>query len=523
MAVLSAEIQKQIARQSSLAFMRYMWSQKAKLSVGFHTEQICNYIDRAMQRTKDGESVYGMINVPFRHGKTITLTYALAMLIGLHPEMEVLYATHTLDLAKLVSRNVRRLVDSPKFKALFPGVLINPHSKSVERWEVVVQKDDKLVFKGGAFSIASTTSGTAGRGAEILVLDDMFPNRARAESPTEQEAVWEFITNDFLSRINPSIDGRGSFVFVLGTPWTVNDGFARIEQNMREDKNFPQFDILRFPARAELYQGEGKYPGEYLFEKVRAFRDGKEVIKPGLYTASWYESKYAALGRVDASSLLDCYPIARQGGMIDVASIDWTDDDSDWPTSGWIRTIDLAHSDGVSKAGRKNKSDFTGATLVAFKRGKRIEGTSEYYIDMYIRDYSQIRASAVKRDQWLYDMAMEDGKTVTQVYERSLDSIDTINNMVKRLLGIRRVKAQEFRQNKASRVEATVLPLFEGGRVHCLNFPLKNEWLNQISSFCADESGGAHDEAVDNLTLAYKYWQDKVANQYQRLGQLSVG
>lgn len=520
--IFTSEFRKDIARQSHIGYIEYMWQEKAKFSKGFHTEKISNKIDDALLRFKRGEEVYLKINVPFRHGKSTIVKYLMSRVCGMAPECEILYGTHTAKLAEMVSKDVRRHCGSAKFKALFPSVQVNPNSKAVDRWELVVKENNKLVNKGGAFNITSIGSGTAGIGSEILVLDDIFANRKSAESQTQRDDAWNFFTNDFLSRANPPQNGRGTLVIVLGTPWHIDDVFGRIERCMVEDPSFPQFEALCYPAKAIDYEGEDEYPGEYLFSKIRVFEDGVPKVIDGHIQPSWYAARYSALGRYDASSLLDCRPISRGGGLIETEKIRWYDGTDEFPTSGLLRVWDLAHSEGVAKNGKKSKADWTGGTLLSFKRGNKIEGTNQYFYDLYVYDYRQIKASSPKRDAFIKRTMQEDGSKVVQVIEQSLDNVDTVNNLISAMTGKYRVKGQKYKGSKASRIEP-VLPLFEGGRVHAYKFAEKEEWLKQLSSFTADESGAAHDECVDNISCGWKYYEEKKANGYSHSATISLG
>jgi|GEM_PF-5945334 len=61
-------------RTTMLGFMQYVWWMPGPFYVGRHTKLICEALDRAVERYLTGVSSFLDISVPFRHGKSDTLT-----------------------------------------------------------------------------------------------------------------------------------------------------------------------------------------------------------------------------------------------------------------------------------------------------------------------------------------------------------------------------------------------------------------------------------------------------------------
>jgi predicted phage terminase large subunit-like protein len=196
--------------------------------------------------------------------------------------------------------------------------------------------------------------------------------------------------------------------------------------------------------------------------------------------------------------------------------LDYCTDTSNWPQSGWIRVWDLAHSDGLVKT----KSDYTGGTLLNIVRGNKIHGTNDYFYDLYIADYKQIRATSAKRNSFIRSVAEQDTPSVKVIVEQSLDTLDAINDIKDMLKGRYSVNGLLYKAKKAVRIEP-VLPLFEGGRVHIKKADWNNDWLDQIVRF--DGSEKSHDEAVDNISLGWKYFDKKRKGGYQQIPYIGIG
>ena len=67
---------------------------------------------------------------------------------------------------------------------------------------------------------------------------------------------------------------------------------------MKLDKNFPQFNVVSYPARTKKEDGSG---WDYLF--------------PERFGQSWYESQYATLTPYEAAGLLDVNPTQASGNL----------------------------------------------------------------------------------------------------------------------------------------------------------------------------------------------------------------
>ena len=108
------------------------------------------------------------VNIPPRHGKSqLVSIYFPAWFLGRNPNKKVMMVSHTTDLAVDFGRKVRNLISTDDYKAIFPTVSLAADSKSAGRWNTNV---------GGEYYACGIGSSIAGRGADLLLVDD--PHRS---------------------------------------------------------------------------------------------------------------------------------------------------------------------------------------------------------------------------------------------------------------------------------------------------------------------------------------------------------
>ena len=147
----------QAARDDLIAFCQYMDS---NYKVGKHHRILADQLMAIEAGDKDRIAV----NIPPRHGKSqLVSTYFPAWFIGRNPGKKVMLVSHTTDLAVDFGRKVRNSIDSAPYGDIFPGTALAADSKSAGRWNTTT---------GCEFYAAGVGSALAGRGADLLLVDD---------------------------------------------------------------------------------------------------------------------------------------------------------------------------------------------------------------------------------------------------------------------------------------------------------------------------------------------------------------
>lgn len=453
--------------QDLLCFMRRCWRRpREPLLVGPHTQTIADRITRAVEDYRCGVSTYLEVVVPFRHGKTdISSRYLPAWFLGQCPDAEVMVTGYAADLVQGFSRDVRAIMDSPVYRGVFPGVVLDASTNNAA--------ERRIQGRTGRLYAMGRGGGATGKGAALLIVDDMFKGREEAESETIRNSAWSAFTDDFLTRLAPV-----HIVLIVNTRWHVDDLCGRIETRTDPtsetyDPAFPRFERLLFPARNP--------DGTYLHEE----RFGRQ----------WYDSQYATLGTYAASALLDGSPVVRGGNMLHTDGIQWVDE---FPAGlAWVRCWDLASSeDEVAK----DDPDFTAGALVAVSEDSA--GRETIYLD----DFQLVKAEAGRRNAMIQATARRDGARGIPQYIEAVggykDSYTTLRDALRGIAVVHRVELDGDKVVRAGAVE----PHFEAGNVVMRRGqPWQIEVLRQIGEF----PGGGHDDVVDAISTGYRAAQER--------------
>ena len=118
---------KEAAKQDFLTFVKRMWPQFIE---GKHHK----IISEKFNKIASGEKTRLIINMPPRHTKSEFASYFLpAWMIGNNPELKIIQATHTAELAVNFGRKTKNLIDSKEYQDLF-ATRLQEDSKAAGRW-----------------------------------------------------------------------------------------------------------------------------------------------------------------------------------------------------------------------------------------------------------------------------------------------------------------------------------------------------------------------------------------------------
>jgi hypothetical protein len=81
-------------------------------------------------------------------------------------------------------------------------------------------------FPGGMIT-SGVGSGITGRGADILICDDLVKNAEEVASQTMRERTWEWYRSTFYTRLEP-----GGAIILTQTRWHQNDLSGKLLEDM---------------------------------------------------------------------------------------------------------------------------------------------------------------------------------------------------------------------------------------------------------------------------------------------------
>ena len=474
-AIEKEALEKIKAQYHHLDFIKYCWQkQDEPYAVGRHTRTICHLIDEAVEDFKKGVSTNLVVKVHPRAGKSEILSQNLtAHFMGAFPDKETMICCYDSFLAEKNSRLARKIVESVRYKNLYPDVEIEG---GVKQWNV--KGHTAMVTASGLIS------GITGNGYSLGLLDDYLAGRINAESQTIRNKIWDEFTNSFLTRKAPV-----SITIVLATQWHVDDIIGRIEKKIdpesdQYEENFPKFKIVSFPATG----GGDVWVERTKDEKAHWEHQEWDYLFPERFSPQYYMQQMASLGDYGYSSLFQCKPQVRGGNMFTTDKVVYHNDDSDFPKTKYYRVWDLAHTE---KQTQKDDPDYTSGTLLTYTK---IDGLWH----LWIKDVVRVRAKAGERDTVIRSATEKDGMGVAVAIENSIDSKDAVSNMQQILRGMRTVIPLNLKIDKIARA-GYVEPIFEAGHVHILRGSWNLDWLTEVMEF----PSGRHDDQVDNFTAGY--------------------
>jgi len=234
--IIAEELERRKAaencRKDLIAFCQHM---QADYKVGRHHK----ILGKMLMEIAVGKKDRICVNIPPRHGKSqLVSIYFPAWFLGNFPNKKVLMVSHTTDLAVDFGRKVRNIIDSDAYKSIFPTISLASDSKSAGRWNT---------SEGGEYYACGVGSALAGRGADLLLVDDPHSEQDVINGNFEVfEKAYEWFTYGARTRLMP-----GGRVAIIQTRWHMDDLTGRVTRDMIQNELSDQYDIVEFPAILE--------------------------------------------------------------------------------------------------------------------------------------------------------------------------------------------------------------------------------------------------------------------------------
>ena len=260
----------------------------SRFQQNWHLEALAYHLEQVRR----GETRRLMVNLPPRHLKSLTVSVALpAFLLGHDPTLRVIVASYGAELAVKLANDFRTILNSPWYKAIFPGTRIS-RMKNTET-EVVTTR--------GGFRLATSVDGTlTGRGGDIIIIDDpLKPSDALSDS--KRGHVNEWFRNTVLSRLDDKVNGA---IIIVMQRLHVDDLCGSLVKGSDEWKHLKLPIIARLDEEIQI--GDQHYHVRTVGDLLHAEREPIEVV----------ESLRAQLGPDNFAAQYLQEPVAPEGNMI---------------------------------------------------------------------------------------------------------------------------------------------------------------------------------------------------------------
>lgn len=412
-----------------------------------------------------------MIIAPPRHGKSELASRRFpAFFLGRFPGRQIICTTYNQDNADDFGLDVRDIISSRRYQALFPGVQIRPDKRAAGRWNTT---------HGGIYISAGVGAGITGKGADLALIDDPYKDRAEADSPARKTHVLKWYKSTLHTRLMPG----GAIVLIL-TRWVDDDIAGVLLEEM--EKGGEQWDVLHLPAIAlgtddplGRREGEALWPEEWPLEELQA--------------------KRIAIGSSEFIPLYQGTPSAAEGNIFKREW--WGTYDVDSPLPPIFYTVQAW--DTAEKKGEEN--DFSVCTTWGVGPG------GIYLLSRWKQkvEYPELLKMAI---------ALNDAQAPTHVVIEDTSHgtalIQDINALNRKFdnngNNHRRIPVLAFpidtRTDKIARSKR-VSPLVESGQV---KLPSRAPWLADYLDNMSAFPKGAHDDDVDSTVVALEYIRNKL-------------
>lgn len=390
-----------------------------------------------------------------RMGKSQMISiYYPAWYLGRHPDHKVIVASHTADLAVVMARKVRNLIQSAEYARIFPNTKIASDAKAAAQWNTTAGGEYFAIGVGGAL---------AGRGAHLIIADDPLSEQdIKAGNTNSLDNAYEWFSAGLRTRLMP--DGK---ICVLHTRWHQRDLIGRLLKDSAMNEGGDNYEAFEFPAILNEGTENEKsiWPEQWTLESLQQTRASMHHIM-----WQWY-AQYQQ------------NPTAAEAAIIKRDWIKWWTKDNPPPIDFIVQSFDTALT-------TKQRSDFSVChTWGTFTNED--DGTQNVILLNKVKgkyEFPELKLMAHEQfEEWQPDSVIVEAKASGQ---------PLIDEM--RRSGI---FVQDFSpgkgQDKIARLNA-VADMFASGHVW---FP-ETAWAAQTVEEILAFPAGEHDDEVDTMTLA---------------------
>ncbi|ABA24679.1 conserved hypothetical protein [Trichormus variabilis ATCC 29413] len=208
------------------------------------------------------------ILAPRGSAKSTWIAMWVAWVIGHNPSIQIIYVSYSESVALSRSRIIKRIIESPKYREVFPNVLPGKRWSDTD-WEI--RKDfagvDSL-DSDYTFYATGITGSITSRRSDLVVYDDIIKSSESIENPE----VREKITTNYSEVIRPTLKPGGRQVNI-GTRFRADD--------IHCTDFIPAKGWKQIVQQAIVDDDDGKevsyWPERFTLEELQALREDSPV------------------------------------------------------------------------------------------------------------------------------------------------------------------------------------------------------------------------------------------------------
>lgn len=411
------------------------------------------------------------VSAPPRHGKSRLTTIATPVwVLEVLRKAHIILCTYGGDLSTDFGREVKDICER------------NMDVLSFHMRRDVKRNDHWLTQEGGGMTSVGVGGPITGRGANVLLIDDYIKEIEEADSPTQREKDWRWLTSVALTRLEPN-----ATAIITATRWHEDDIIGRIKRGMAGPGwihiNFPAEYLPMIPSTDPDLKGKlvpdleardelGRQYGDVLFEErypIESLKMRRQFLGNRMYNALFQQAPHGSSAIKTDREWINL----EKRGLVN------------WHGYVFVRVWDIA--------GTKGGGDWTAGVLLAIHP---ING------DVWILDIKRGQWGAAAIERTIKDQAITDGTGTAIIIEQEPGSSG--KNYVeyfKSVLPAFDVTGSPTTTSKDIRARPFVTAA-ETGRVNILDREWTEDFLEEFNGFL---TRAVNDDQIDCCAIAYNY------------------
>lgn len=444
-----------VARTSFLPFVKEMWPAFVE---GPHHKKMAE----AFERVATGDLRRLIINMAPRHTKSEFASHLLpAWFLGQYPHKKIIQASHTAELAVGFGRKVRNLLNGMDYQRIFDGITLSSDSKAAGRWNT---------NHGGEYFAVGVGGAIAGKGADLLIIDDPHDEQEAASDPSVYDKAYEWFTSGPRQRLQP-----GGAIVIVMTRWSKRDLTGQIVQTSIEKEGVDEWEIIELPAI--LPSGTPIWPQFWKLEELERI---KAEIPVGKWNAQYQQTPTSEEGAI----------IKREWWQ------EWTRRNAmGEPVPPQCEAIIISWDTAFL---RSETADYSACTTWGIFYRDDDQGRSVPNVILLdaFKDRWEFPDLKVKAAEHFRTRSFEADGRVMVVIEAKASGLSLIQEL--RRAGIPIQEYKPTRGNDKIARANSVSDLFASGAV----WAPRTRWAEEVIEECASFPNGDHDDFVDSTTQA---------------------
>ena len=254
------ELEVYKARDNFLAYMRFMRPdpdhpmdpRKSQYDV----QPVHRFLAETLERVERGDMKRVIFTLPPRTGKTEQASHKFpTWYLGRNPTKSTILATYNGIFAGDFGNAIKETINSERYAEVFPGVELLQGARSSSRMTVA---------QGGSIFCIGRGNSATGRGADLMILDDLIKDRKEANSITIRDGIWQWFTSVAMTRQMSS----AGVVIIIMTRWHEDDLVGRLtdpNNAFYKKAEADKWTVINIPAVAEENDLLGRPVGQVLW------------------------------------------------------------------------------------------------------------------------------------------------------------------------------------------------------------------------------------------------------------------